>query len=72
MANYPTPTPDPFNFSGNSTGLLLIHGFTGSPSEMRPMGEYLASQGYTVPFFAVAGLTLVGLAVLGLFGATRR
>ena len=48
MTNYPAPTPDPFDFSGNSTGVLLIHGFTGSPSEMRPMGEYLASQGYTV------------------------
>ena len=28
--------------------MLLIHGFTGAPTEMRPMGEYLATQGYTV------------------------
>jgi carboxylesterase len=39
---------EPFFFSGNSTGCLLIHGFTGSPKEMRPLGEYLAERGYTV------------------------
>jgi carboxylesterase len=48
MTDYPPPTPDPFDYPGNSTGVLLIHGFTGSPSEMRPMGHYLAAQGYTV------------------------
>ena len=48
MTNYPPPAPDPFDYPGNSTGVLLIHGFTGSPSEMRPMGQYLAAQGYAV------------------------
>ena len=48
MTDYPPPVPDPFDFPGNSTGVLLIHGFTGSPSEMRPMGQYLAQEGYTV------------------------
>jgi carboxylesterase len=48
MTHYPPPVPDAFDFSGNSTGVLLIHGFTGSAAEMRPMGEYLARQGYTV------------------------
>lgn len=48
MTDYPPPTPDPFDYPGNSTGVLLIHGFTGSPSEIRPMGQYLAAQGYTV------------------------
>lgn len=47
MTDYPPPVPDAFDFSGSSTGVLLIHGFTGSPSEMRPMGEYLAQQDYT-------------------------
>jgi carboxylesterase len=42
------PVPDPFDYPGNSVGVLLIHGFTGSPSEVRPMGQYLAGQGYTV------------------------
>ena len=39
---------EPFYFPGNSTGCLLIHGFTGAPTEMRPLGEFLASQGYSV------------------------
>jgi carboxylesterase len=29
-------------------GVLLIHGYTGSVVEVRPMGEYLAEQGLTV------------------------
>jgi len=31
----------------NHTGCLLIHGFTGTPQSMRPMGEYIAQQGIT-------------------------
>lgn len=38
----------PFHFPGNKTGCLLIHGFTGSPGEMRPLGEHLYRKGYTV------------------------
>jgi carboxylesterase len=30
------------------TGVLLVHGFTGSPASMRPWGEFLHSKGYTV------------------------
>jgi carboxylesterase len=48
MTDYPPPVPDPFDYPGNSVGVLLIHGFTGSPSEVLPMGKYLAKQGYTV------------------------
>lgn len=29
-------------------GVLLLHGFTGSPASMRPWAEYLNSAGYTV------------------------
>ena len=29
-------------------GILLIHGFTGSPSSMRPWAEFMHQQGYTV------------------------
>ena len=29
-------------------GVLLIHGFTGSPAAMRPWGEFLLSKGYSV------------------------
>ncbi len=39
---------EPFYFAGNSTGCLLIHGFTGAPTEMRPLGEFLARKGYSV------------------------
>jgi carboxylesterase len=36
------PTAEPFFFPGSkSTGILLTHGFTGAPKEMRWMGEYL-------------------------------
>lgn len=41
-------SPDPFFYPGSTTGILLIHGFTGTPSEMRPLGEFLKQQGYTV------------------------
>lgn len=38
----------PFSFEGNSTGVLVIHGFTGSTQSMLPYGETLAAKGYTV------------------------
>ena len=41
-------TAEPFLFLGDETGILLVHGFTGTPKEMRTMGEYLAAQGKTV------------------------
>lgn len=41
-------TAEPFYFPGNETGCLLIHGFTGAPTEMRPLGEFLAEKGYSV------------------------
>lgn len=34
---------------------LLIHGFTGTPKEMRSMGEYLNEQGYTCLGIRLAG-----------------
>jgi carboxylesterase len=49
------PTAEPFLFPGNRTGVLLIHGFTGTPKEMRWMGEYLNRQGYTVLGIRLAG-----------------
>ena len=42
------PTAEPFFFPGDSAGILLVHGFTGTPKEMRTMGEYFAAQGHTV------------------------
>ena len=49
------PTAEPFYFPGNKTGCLLVHGFTGTPKEMRWMGEYLAEQGLSVLGVRLAG-----------------
>jgi carboxylesterase len=46
---------EPFYFPGSSTGCLLIHGFTGAPTEMRPLGEFLAAKGHTVLGVRLAG-----------------
>jgi esterase/lipase len=43
---------EPFTRPGDGpdagTGVLLVHGFTGNPSSMRPWGEHLAEQGFAV------------------------
>jgi carboxylesterase len=54
MPNY-LPGAEPFYFPGNRVGCLLIHGFTGTPYEMRGLGEHLAAEGYTVLGPALAG-----------------
>jgi len=43
------PTAEPFFFLGDRSkpACLLIHGFTGTPKEMRWMGEFLNEKGYT-------------------------
>ena len=42
------PGAQPFEHDGSDVGVLLLHGFTGSPKSMRPWGEFLAREGYTV------------------------
>ncbi len=42
------PHASPFHADGGPTGVLLSHGFTGSPASMRPWGEHLAADGFTV------------------------
>lgn len=37
-----------FLAGNNSKGVLLIHGYTGTPAEMRLLGEHLQQEGYTV------------------------
>ncbi len=39
---------EPFAFDGGTTGVLMVHGYTGTPQGMREWGEYLAAQGCTV------------------------
>jgi carboxylesterase len=38
----------PFLHEGGETGVLLLHGFSGSVSHVRPLGDALADRGYTV------------------------
>lgn len=44
-----------FYFKGNNTGILLIHGFTGTPSEVRLLGEFLRDRGFTVKGILLKG-----------------
>jgi carboxylesterase len=42
------PSAEAWSADGGATGVLLCHGFTGSPASMRPWGEQLAAAGCTV------------------------
>ncbi len=42
------PGAEPFGHDGGDTGVLLVHGFTGTPQSMRPWGAFLAEAGLTV------------------------
>ena len=42
------PGAEPFYRDGGPVGVLLCHGFTGSPQSLRPWAEYLAGAGLTV------------------------
>lgn len=48
MSSQARNDPAPFILTGGDDGILLIHGFTGSPAEMRPLGRYLHERGLTV------------------------
>ena len=39
---------EPFTSDGGPVGILLIHGFTGTPQSLRPWGEDLAAHGYSI------------------------
>jgi len=55
MPQFPWLDPAPFFFPAGRVGCLLIHGFSGAPAEMRPMGEYLAQRDITVNGVRLAG-----------------
>lgn len=42
------PGAEPFRHEGGEVGVVLCHGFTGSPQSMRPWADYLAARGLTV------------------------
>lgn len=56
MSTKVIPGAEPYAWEGtNGQGVLLIHGFTGSPSELRELGEQLHAKGYTVEGILLAG-----------------
>ena len=42
------PGAEPYHHDGGPVGVLLLHGFTGSPASIRPWGQALADAGFTV------------------------
>ena len=42
------PWAEPFTADGDDVGIVLLHGFTGSPKSVSPWGRSLAAQGWTV------------------------
>jgi carboxylesterase len=51
----PVPGAEAFAFAGNDIGVLVSHGFTGSPQSMRHLGEQIHAAGYTVVGPRLAG-----------------
>ena len=43
-----SPKADGFEIKGSKAACLLIHGFTGTPDELRSLGEHLSKQSYHV------------------------
>lgn len=42
------PHAEPWSHDGEDVGVLVLHGFTGSPKSVRPWGEALAAHGWSV------------------------
>lgn len=42
------PGAEPLSYDGGDVGVLLCHGFTGTPASLRPWAEHLAEAGHTV------------------------
>jgi carboxylesterase len=49
------PGCEPFSHHGGTSGVLVLHGFTGSPATMRSLGELAARAGYSVELPRLAG-----------------
>ena len=46
---------EPFYYPGGPVGCVLVHGFTGTPLEMRPVGEFLKQHDYSVMGVRLSG-----------------
>jgi carboxylesterase len=55
LAVFTDPIHQPFLLSGRSGAALLVHGFPGTPAEMRPLAETLHEQGWTVQGILLPG-----------------
>jgi carboxylesterase len=57
MFRFQTGTGDktPISMIGDSRGVLCLHGMTGTPFEVRPIGETLSGSGYSVEVPLLAG-----------------
>ncbi|MBB5933445.1 alpha/beta hydrolase [Streptomyces zagrosensis] len=62
-----SPGAEPFHHIGGAVGVLVCHGFTGSPQSVRPWAESLAERGHTVslPLLPGHGTRWQDLAVTG-------
>lgn len=49
--------PQPFTYEAGPRAVLLLHGFTGNPADVRKLGRYLHARGYTchAPLYAGHG-----------------
>ena len=50
--------PKPFTIESGKRAVLLLHGFTGNPNDVKRLGRYLAERNYTVhaPLYKGHGL----------------
>lgn len=55
MDKFLLPQAQPFHFEGGEHGVLLLHGFTGSPAHLRLIGEDLAAAGFSVRCIRLPG-----------------
>ena len=42
------PGAEPWSSDGGDVGILVLHGFTGSPASVRPWGQALSAEGWTI------------------------
>jgi carboxylesterase len=72
----PSPSPsgapilagaEPFSAAGSDAGVLVVHGFTGTPQSMRPLAEAFAAAGFTVelPLLPGHGTVIEDMVVTG-------
>lgn len=67
MASPLLPGAEPFSAVGGEDGVLVLHGFTGTPQSVRPLAEALARAGLTVelPLLPGHGTVVEDMLALG-------